>query len=82
MQKFVIFVKKNLKINIWKTKNVGKLESIAIIQENIEVLRIAYVIWKLMHLKNNGKLFEQLKFSIKKAIKGTLMQISKSLYML
>ena len=69
MQKFVIFVKKKLKANIWKTKNIVKLESIAIIQENMEVLRIAYVIWKLMRLKNNAKLFEQLKFSLKKPLK-------------
>ena len=39
MQKFVIFVKKNSKI-----KNIVKLEIIVIIQGNIEVLRIAYVI--------------------------------------
>ena len=36
-QKIVIFVKKNLKINIVKS------EIIVIIQGNIEVLRIAYV---------------------------------------
>ena len=33
-QKSVIFVKKNLKINIWKMKNVAKLEIIVIIQRN------------------------------------------------
>ena len=44
IQKSVIFVKKNLKINISKMKNTGKLEIIVIIQENIEVLSIAYVI--------------------------------------
>ena len=44
IQKSVIFVKKNLKINIWKIKNIVKLEIIFIIQENIEVLDIAYVI--------------------------------------
>ena len=31
MQKFVIFAKKNLKANIWKIKNIVKLEIIAII---------------------------------------------------
>ena len=44
MQKSVIFVKKNLKINIWKIKNIVKLEIIVIIEENIEKLHIAYVI--------------------------------------
>ena len=36
MQKSVIFVKKNLKINIWKIKNIVKLEIIVIIQRNIK----------------------------------------------
>ena len=44
IEKTVIFVNKNLKINIWKMKNIIKLEIIVIIQGNIEVLRIAYVI--------------------------------------
>ena len=44
MQKFVIFVKKTLKINMWKIKNNAKLQSIVIIQGNLDVLRIAYVI--------------------------------------
>ena len=44
IEKIVIFVNKNLKINIWKIKNIIKLEIIVIIQGNIEVLRIAYVI--------------------------------------
>ena len=30
MQKFVIFVKKTLKINMWKIKNNAKLQSIVI----------------------------------------------------
>ena len=34
MQKFVILLKKNFKINIWKVKNIVKLEIIVIIQEN------------------------------------------------
>ena len=37
MQKCVIVVKKKLKINIWKTRNIVKLEIIVIIQENIQV---------------------------------------------
>ena len=47
MQKSVVFVKKKkkkLKINIWQIKNIVKLDIIFIIQGNIEVLRIAYVI--------------------------------------
>ena len=44
IEKTVIFVNKNLKINIWKIKNIIKLEIIVIIQGNIEVLRIVYVI--------------------------------------
>ena len=44
MQKSVMFVNKNLKINIWKTKNILQLEIIVIIWENIEVMHIAYVI--------------------------------------
>ena len=44
MQKSVIFVKRNLKVNMWQIKNIVKLEIIVIIQGNIEVLRIAYVI--------------------------------------
>ena len=39
-----MFVNKNLKINIWKTKNILQLEIIVIIWENIEVMHIAYVI--------------------------------------
>ena len=44
MQKSVIFVNKNLKINIWKIKNIIKLEIIVTEQRNIEVLHIAYMI--------------------------------------
>ena len=39
-----MFVNKNLKINVWKTKNILQLEIIVIIWENIEVMHIAYVI--------------------------------------
>ena len=42
MQKFAIFVKKNFKVNTSKIINIVKLEIIAIIQENIEVLHITY----------------------------------------
>ena len=44
MQKSVISVNKNLKINILKINNNVKLEIIVIIQGNIEMLHIAYVI--------------------------------------
>ena len=44
IQKPVIFVKKNLKINMLKIKSIVELEIIVIMHENIEVLRIAYVI--------------------------------------
>ena len=47
MQESVIFVKKNFEINIWKIKNIVKLEIIVIIQENLEVLCIACVILKI-----------------------------------
>ena len=52
MQKSIMFVKKSLIINIWHIKNIVKLEMIAIIQGNIEVLCIAYVIWNIAYLKN------------------------------
>ena len=44
MQESVIFVNKNLKMYIGKKKNILKLENVVIIQGNIEMLRIAYVI--------------------------------------
>ena len=51
MQKSVIFIKKKLKINIWKIKNIVKIRIIVIIQTNIEVLHIAYVIKNIVYLK-------------------------------
>ena len=42
-QKFVIFVKKDLKINMSKMKNIAEVGTIAIMQVNIELLHIAYV---------------------------------------
>ena len=44
MLKSVIFVKKKLKIMISKIENVARLEIIVIIQENIKVLCIVYLI--------------------------------------
>ena len=51
MQKSVIFVNKNLKINMWKIRNIVNLEITAIIQGNKDVLRIAYVIHNIVYLK-------------------------------
>ena len=48
MQKSVTFVKN---INIWKIENIVKLEIFVFIQENIEVLHIAYVIQNIVYLK-------------------------------
>ena len=42
--KICYICKENLKINIWKKKSMVKLEIIAIIQVNLEVLCIAHVI--------------------------------------
>ena len=50
MQKYVIFVKKKLKINISNIKNIVKLKIIVIIQGNIEVPHIAYVIENILYL--------------------------------
>ena len=50
MQNFAIFVKKILKINMLKIKNIVKLE-IIIIQMDIEVQHIAYVIQNIAYLK-------------------------------
>ena len=52
MQKSAILVKKNFKLNIWKIKNNVKLEIIVIIEENKELLRIAYAIQNIMYPKS------------------------------
>ena len=44
IEKSVIFVKENFKINIWKRKNIVMVEIIVIVQEDIELLHKAYVI--------------------------------------
>ena len=44
MQKFVICLKKNLKINMLKIRNILKLKIIVIRQVNTEVLYIVYAI--------------------------------------
>ena len=46
MQQSVIFIKKNLEINVLKIKSV-----IVTIQGNIEALHIAYVIKNIVYLK-------------------------------
>ena len=50
MHKFVIFVKKNLKINMVEMKITVKLGTITIIQENVQVIHIAYSILKKFNL--------------------------------
>ena len=40
MQKSAIFVRKIFETNMWKIKNIEKLEIIIIMRENIEVLHI------------------------------------------
>ena len=44
------------KVNIWKTKNIAKLQIIVIVQRNIEVLRIAYV--KIPIVFHNGSNYD------------------------
>ena len=44
MQKFAISVKRNLNINMLQMKNIVKSGGLVIMQGNIEVLHIAYVI--------------------------------------
>ena len=51
MQKSVVYVKKNLKINIWKIKNIINLDIIIIKLGNIEVLCI-------LNLINGAKLIQ------------------------
>ena len=43
IQKSVIFVNKNLKINMLKIKNIVNIEIFGIMQQIIEVLHMAYV---------------------------------------
>ena len=49
--KNVIFLKKNLKINNEKIKNIVELEIIVIMQGNIKVILIAYAIENIVYLK-------------------------------
>ena len=44
MQKFSIFVKNNLQINMLNINNVAKVRTIVITQVNTEALHIAYVL--------------------------------------
>ena len=48
MQNSVIFLKKNLNINMRKITNIVNLEIIVILQRNIKVLHIAYVIQNII----------------------------------
>ena len=44
MQKFSIFVKNNLQINMLNINTVAKIRTVVIMQVNTEALHIAYVI--------------------------------------
>ena len=43
-KKSAIFLKKNLKINILRTKSITKFGTIVIVQDDIEVLHVKHVI--------------------------------------
>ena len=58
MQKYAIFLKKNLKLNMLMIKNSIKLRTILIIQGNIKLLHIAYVIQSIMYQKKFLQLFK------------------------
>ena len=51
IQNSFVFVKKSLKIDMWKIKNIFKLEIIVIIQKNKEAPCIAYEIENIGYLK-------------------------------
>ena len=50
-KKSAAFVKKDLKMNRLHIKKIGKLGTIVIIQENIEVLRIVHLMQSTVYLK-------------------------------
>ena len=51
MQKYLISVKENLKVNMIKIENILKLRTTVIIQVNVEVLHIAYIVFLKKFLK-------------------------------
>ena len=51
IQKSTIFVKKILKINMLKIKNIKKSGIIVIIQVNIAMLHVSYVTQHIVYLK-------------------------------
>ena len=53
-----VFADKTLKTNTWEIKNIVKLEVIVIMQGNIEVLSIAYVILNIVCLKTVSLAFQ------------------------
>ena len=57
IQKSIIFLKKNSKVNICKIKNILKLEIIVIIHDNIEVLNSAYLIYNIVYVNKFLSLF-------------------------
>ena len=57
IQNSVIFVKKNLKIDMLKIKSIVKLETNVIVQVNIEVLDIPYLILNIKYLNKLPQFF-------------------------
>ena len=51
MQNSAIYVKRSLKINMLKIKNFVMLEINIIMQVNIELLHIAYVVQNIVYFK-------------------------------
>ena len=61
MEKSVIYVKKNLKINIWKIKNIAKLEIIVIIHRcaACRIYNLKYSVHKKFSIvAHNGSNFD------------------------
>ena len=57
IQNSVIFVKKILKIDMLKIKSIVKLETNVIVQVNIEVLDIPYLILNIKYLNKLPQFF-------------------------
>ena len=49
--KFCYICREKLKINMLNIKNIAKLGTNVIMQVNIELLHIEYVIWNIVYLK-------------------------------
>ena len=57
IQKSAIFEEKSLKINLVRINNIIKIKVIVILQVNIEVLHLAYVIQNIVYLKKCSYFF-------------------------